>query len=126
MAEQPAAAGGGDYSVGLFSCFEEPVQSLLQCFVPCVGFGDLYAARQGETEPMGSTSCLIGGAITCVPVLNCIFIGLQRSEFQKEVGIPDQGIMNIVLSAFCGCCTVVQDRRQYMKSKGEPKLFLFD
>jgi len=69
---------------------------------------------------------VVGTIASMVPFLNCFFYAKERQGVQADGRIEVEGMRYIYCTSCCLFgCYLSQDRAQYMKDFGEPKLIGF-
>lgn len=112
----------------------------LATWCPCILYGKTQARRDGNPEASccnGSVShifigCTDHALLTCV--LNCmgwcalslcqfqrISQMITRSKLRHQHDIKGNGCTDCLISAFCGCCALVQEEKEVKEEEGDKK-----
>ncbi|KAA8497501.1 hypothetical protein FVE85_5086 [Porphyridium purpureum] len=123
MAEYFTEANNG-YSQGLWGCMANPVDCVFSwCLTPCA-FGEWYGRRRESDE--FTKNAIIGTVLGWIPIVNFFFLCQERKSAQGERGADLQSDVELgLLSFFCSCCVISQERSLYNSDGKEPKLVTF-
>ena len=99
----------GEWSTGLFGCFDDITICLLSYFVPC------YQAGK-NAEAVGE-SCILWGLLYWLfsPIAGMII----RGKIRESKGIEGSAIIDLLLHWFCVCCAVAQEARELQGASGQ-------
>ena len=94
----------GDFSHGLFSCFDDCMLCLTTYFVPCY--------TMGKTAEAVGDDCLLCGLALLVPVLNFYAMCSNRGKIREQKGIPGSTVTDILTVCCCPLCALVQQAQE--------------
>merc|ERR1712045_138403 len=102
----------GDYKNGLFDCFGNCGLCLITYFLPCYTVGK-------NTESLDQCSCIVGGILTFVPLVNLIMLFQMRQKANEKVGQENNCLKDLAITYCCGFCSVIQIRREFCDDLGQ-------
>ncbi|KAL9230115.1 hypothetical protein vseg_005505 [Gypsophila vaccaria] len=101
----------GQWSTGIFDCFNDGPTCCLTCWCPCITFG-----QAAEIIDRGSSSCGVTGALYA---LLAVFTGCQfiytctyRSKLKQQYGMPPDSFEDCCLHFWCQPCVLCQEYRE--------------
>ena len=94
----------GDFSHGLFSCFDDCMLCLTTYFVPCYTMGK-------SAEAVGD-DCLLCGLALLVPVLDLYALCSNRAKIREQKGIPGSAVSDVLTVCCCPLCALVQQAQE--------------
>jgi Cys-rich protein (TIGR01571 family) len=94
----------GNWTNGLFGCFENTGLCALTFLAPCVTFGRL-ADLHGD-------DCVYSGFLYLIPGYNCYLESQYREKIRKKRGIMDSRLMDTLTILFCPLCALVQEANE--------------
>ena len=118
---EPSAAFGvqpnkeGDWTTGLCSCFEDPMNCCITYWCPCVTFG-----QSVEILDRGQTSCVCSGAVCCLLAQiysSCWYTCTYRSKLRNQFSIPGDQCEDFCIHCWCQPCALCQEYRE-LKNRG--------
>ncbi|CAA6664297.1 unnamed protein product [Spirodela intermedia] len=115
MSEESLAVPKGSWTTGLFDCFEEPRNSCIACFCPCIIFGQIT-----EIVDKGSTTCLTGGAIYMAlrgMGFSCMYSCCYRGKLRQQYSLPGTDCYDCLIHCFCERCSLCQMHRE-LRNRG--------
>lgn len=88
VATPPAAAGApGQWSSGIFDCFDDPMSCVITWFACCVSHG--WVMNRLDGEPWGKNALIFWLTSPCC--LHCFLWGPQRRlKFRTKYGLPEE------------------------------------
>ncbi len=100
----------GEWSNGLFGCFNNCGLCIITYFVPCYTHGKTAEAVEG--------SCVLCGLSLLVPLLNIYAICSTRGKVREQKGIDGSAFGDLIATLCCGLCVVVQSAQEVGVSIG--------
>jgi Cys-rich protein (TIGR01571 family) len=94
----------GEFSHGLFSCFDDCMLCLTTYFAPCYTLGK-------SAEAVGD-DCLLCGLSFFVPILNFYAMCSNRAKIREQKGIPGSAVSDILTVCCCPLCSLVQQAQE--------------
>lgn len=94
----------GQFSHGLFSCFDDCLLCLTTLFVPCY--------TMGKTAEAVGDDCLLCGLAIMVPYLNIYACCSNRGKIREQKGIPGSTISDVLTTCCCPLCALVQQAQE--------------
>ncbi|CAG8601264.1 2721_t:CDS:2 [Paraglomus occultum] len=105
---QAAPTGRGGWRADLFDCFSVPGLCFKTWCCPCITYGE-------TKEKMGS-----GFGSNCFCYFCAMFIGfdcclriMTRGEIRARKGIDGGCLGDCFTHCWCGCCALIQERREF-------------
>ncbi|CAO2649166.1 Nn.00g101150.m01.CDS01 [Neocucurbitaria sp. VM-36] len=113
---------GKPWSASLWACFSPPDLCCITCCVPCVTFGKTYhrLEHNGDMttyEPI-NTSCLLFYLTSCFGA-SFLMQAVQSAEIREKHNLEGSCVTDLVKSACCLCCTIVQAEKESKALLGE-------
>ncbi|EPE27729.1 PLAC8 family protein [Glarea lozoyensis ATCC 20868] len=115
MEEARATTGSEEWQSGIFECFEgEDLLCLKTTFCSCFTYGKtMHRSR----EPSMATYERINNDCLMFVAANCFSLGwfltfLKRGELRESYNLKGDHVTDCLLSAFCGCCTLIQHEKE--------------
>ncbi|TXG51489.1 hypothetical protein EZV62_024013 [Acer yangbiense] len=104
------------WSSELFDCMDDPMNTLITAFFPCVTFGQV-----AEIIDEGHTSCgtsgMLFGAIWFFIALPFILSCTYMTKLHSKFGLPESPSPDWVTHFFCEWCALCQEYRE-LQSRG--------
>ena len=94
----------GNWTNGLFGCFDNMGLCALTFIAPCVTFGRM-ANMHGD-------DCASFGVMYLIPGLNCYLESNYRQRIRKRRGIMDSRLMDFLIILFCPPCALTQEANE--------------
>jgi len=102
----------GEWAHGLFGCLDDIGTCIIAWFVPCVTFGQ-------NAEAAGTaSSCLIGGILFFIPLVNLICLIQTRGAIREQHGIEGSLVGDLFAICCCTLCALVQEAQQVKDGTG--------
>ncbi|KAH3753715.1 uncharacterized protein LOC127848140 [Dreissena polymorpha] len=92
----------GEWSHGLFNCFDDFGICIVAYLAPCVQFGQ-------NAEKVGEGSCFLCGLVYFVPILNIIEWVTVRGKIREQNGIDGTACNDCLTIMFCPLCALAQE-----------------
>ncbi|KAM7266018.1 hypothetical protein ACFE04_003701 [Oxalis oulophora] len=104
------------WSTGLCHCCDDPANSLITCFCPCVTFGQI-----AEIVNKGEIPCAMSGAIYGLLLgftgLSCLYSCFYRSRLRGQFDLPEEPCADCLVHFCCETCSLCQEYRE-LKNRG--------
>ena len=94
----------GEWTNGLFGCFNNIGLCVFTYIVPCYTFGKIKEA-QGE-------DCVKCGVAALVPCLNFYLFIMARGKVREDKGIEGSLVIDALTVCFCGLCAMIQTAQE--------------
>lgn len=94
----------GNWSNGLFGCFNDIPLCLTTYIAPCYTFG--------KTAETVGEDCLMCGLVTFVPCANLWFFIKIRGKVREAKGIEGDFINDALMTCCCGFCSLMQEAQE--------------
>eukprot|EP01006_Ploeotia_vitrea_P063577 TRINITY_DN85820_c0_g1_i1.p1 TRINITY_DN85820_c0_g1~~TRINITY_DN85820_c0_g1_i1.p1 ORF type:complete len:172 (+),score=10.82 TRINITY_DN85820_c0_g1_i1:111-626(+) len=106
-----AGGGGGAWSAGLFSCFDDPAQCLLVWCCPCIPYGKTHAYVHGTPSDWVLWAFLFW---LVADLTGCQFVMelLMRMRLREMHSIPGSTLKDCCIAYWCLCCSIQQTARE--------------
>jgi len=102
----------GEWAHGLMGCMDDIGTCLIAWIVPCVTFGQ-------NAEAAGTaSSCLIGGILFLIPLVNLVCWFQTRGAIREQHGIEGSLVSDILAIFCCPLCALVQEAQQVKSGPG--------
>ncbi|GFZ21407.1 hypothetical protein Acr_29g0005690 [Actinidia rufa] len=105
----------GQWSTGLYDCWDDPSTCLIASCFPCITMGRIV-----EMIDKGSTSCFVGGLIFCALNPKCfgkLYAYSYRSKLRALFSLPEAQYSDAFVSSCCCVCALTQEYRE-LKNRG--------
>jgi Cys-rich protein (TIGR01571 family) len=113
----------GGWDIDLFDCKKNPIMFLWACCVPCGG--TCMQAVDAKLTQNDKNAPLFACLLDCF--CGCIGAAINRSRVREQLSIHDSILMDVLLSCFCGPCSITQEYIQVMqKKKGNEKAVIWE
>ncbi|KAF0990605.1 hypothetical protein HZS_2465 [Henneguya salminicola] len=98
-----------DFKHPIFSCLGDLRMSFLTALAPCVTEGDI-AEKLGKDWLEWTALYALGW---------CLVGGYTRTQLREKLNIKGSKFEDYLLHTFCCCCSLVQERRQFLQYEPE-------
>ncbi|KMZ74012.1 plant cadmium resistance 2 [Zostera marina] len=110
-----------EWSTGLFDCCDDPGNSFITFFCPCITFGQI-----SEIVDKGTTSCCVNGTFYALLYLfctyqlcfcQCVYSCVYRGKLRAQYSLEGSSYVDFLTHLFCECCALSQEYRE-LKNRG--------
>ncbi|XP_059455053.1 cell number regulator 10-like [Corylus avellana] len=110
----------GQWSTGLYDCFEDYGNCCLTCCCPCVTVG-----RTAEIVSRGATSCCAAGATYVLLAYfgcQCLYTCTFRDKLRALFSLPEDPCADCCVHFWCAPCAICQEYRELVNRGLDPSL----
>ncbi|KAF4625936.1 hypothetical protein G7Y89_g12227 [Cudoniella acicularis] len=120
--QMTAVTGTENWTSDIFDCFTGEDNLFLKAWCcPCFVFGKTEARRRDPSlasyESINNDCLLWFGAHCCS--ISFILTFLKRQEIREEYHLKGDAVTDCLFSAFCQCCTLVQQEKEVIAKQRE-------
>lgn len=102
----------GEWAHGLMGCLDDCGTCLITWFLPCLSFGQ-------NAEAAGTAgSCLVGGILFLIPLVNIVCWIKTRGAIREKYGIEGSLFNDLFAICCCPLCALVQETQQCKSGPG--------
>ncbi|XP_046333415.1 protein PLANT CADMIUM RESISTANCE 2-like [Haliotis rufescens] len=94
----------GEWSNGLFGCFNDCGLCIITYFVPCYTAGKI-AEKTGE-------SCCTYGCLSILGPIGIYTRAKTRAKVRESKGIEGEFCNDCIMHWFCGICSIIQEAQE--------------
>ncbi|XP_031493126.1 cell number regulator 10-like [Nymphaea colorata] len=113
----------GQWTTGLFDCFEGPNSSLVTLFLPCVTFGQV-AEILDNGQTTCATSATMYAAILSVSALPWILSCTYRTKLRAKYGLLESPAPDWLVHCLFEPCAICQEYRELRNRGFDPSIAL--
>ncbi|XP_030530899.2 protein PLANT CADMIUM RESISTANCE 6-like [Rhodamnia argentea] len=109
------------WRTGLFDCMDDPMNTAITFFFPCLTFGQV-----AEITDNGTTSCAMGalmyGLIGAFIGMPCIYSCMYRSKLRNKFGLVESPAPDWIVHCLCEPCALCQEYRELNRRGWDPSI----
>ncbi|KAL5553482.1 hypothetical protein UlMin_040883 [Ulmus minor] len=110
----------GQWTTGLYDCFDAPSNCFFTCFFPCITFGRIaeIADRGGISRRRAAILYYALGGVHCGGLFPATF----RTKLRGLFSLPEEPCSDLLLSCCCGCFSLCQQYRELQNRGVDPSI----
>ncbi|KAL5553480.1 hypothetical protein UlMin_040881 [Ulmus minor] len=108
----------GQWTTGLFDCFDDPSNCFFTCFFPCITFG-----RIAEIADKGTISrCRAGILYYALGCVHGLYGATYRTKLRSLFSLPEEPRSDLFLSCCCCAFSLCQQYRELQNRGVDPSI----
>ncbi|KAJ7943187.1 Protein PLANT CADMIUM RESISTANCE 2 [Quillaja saponaria] len=105
----------GQWSTGLFDCWDDPSNCCFTCFCPCIAFGHIAETIDGGTISRTAASCIYYAL--CAVGCGGLYASTYRTKLRRLFSLPEEPCGDWLVHCCCCVCSLTQEYRE-LKNRG--------
>ncbi|BAT98981.1 hypothetical protein LR48_Vigan06g130500 [Vigna angularis] len=106
----------GQWTTGLYDCWEDPSHCCFTWFCPCITFGQIAEIVDGGTIPKSAACCIYTHGMSW---LNG---AIYRSKLRRLFSLPEEPYSDSFVHCCCCVCSLTQEFRELINRGINPSL----
>ncbi|KAL5722184.1 hypothetical protein ACHQM5_005733 [Ranunculus cassubicifolius] len=117
-AQTPKEAIPGEWSTGLYDCFDDPSMCFHTCFCPCVVFGNIAEIIDEGATSSRRACCIYYALSSC----SWLYASLYRTKLRRMYSLPEEPLSDGLVHGCCCVCSLTQEYRELKIRGHDPSL----